>query len=52
MKILRVFLYRTNYTPEDDLVFIGEPPFREMLDGGAPCEKCMRDYWLKEMEGG
>lgn len=31
MKILRVFPYRTNYTPEDDLVFIGEPPFREMI---------------------
>lgn len=26
MKILRVFPSRTSYTPDDDLVFIGEPP--------------------------
>lgn len=31
MKILRVFVRRTSYTPDDDLVWIGPPPFREMI---------------------
>ena len=31
MRILRVFPKRTNYTPDDDLVFVGPPPFAEMI---------------------
>lgn len=27
MKIIRVFPHRTSYTPDDDYVFIGMPPF-------------------------
>jgi len=31
MRILRVFPKRTSYTPDDDLVFVGPPPFAEMI---------------------
>lgn len=30
-RIIRVFPYRTSYTPIDDMVFIGNPPFKEMI---------------------
>lgn len=26
-RIIRVFPYKTSYTPDDDMVFIGMPPF-------------------------
>lgn len=29
--IIRVFPYRTTYTPEDPYTFIGQPPFRELI---------------------
>ena len=31
MRILRVFPRKTTYTPNDELTFIGMPPFREMM---------------------
>ncbi len=31
MRILRVFPDRTSYTPDDDLAFVGPPPFAEMI---------------------
>jgi len=31
MKIIRVFIERTSYTPDDDMVFIGFPPFAELI---------------------
>ena len=31
MRILRVFPKRKSYTPDDDLVFVGPPPFAEMI---------------------
>ena len=31
MKTIRVFPRRTSYTPDDPYVFIGEPPFRELI---------------------
>lgn len=31
MRILRVFPRKTTYTPEDELTFVGLPPFREMI---------------------
>lgn len=30
-RIIRVFPYRTSYTPDDPYVFIGAPPFRELI---------------------
>ena len=31
MKIIRVFPYKTSYTPTDRYSFIGPPPFRELI---------------------
>ena len=31
MRILRVFVRRTSYTPTDELAFVGPPPFAEMI---------------------
>lgn len=31
MKIIRVFPYKTSYTPDDERVFIGLPPFKELI---------------------
>lgn len=31
MKIIRVFPQRTSYTPDDSYVFIGAPPFKELI---------------------
>ncbi len=29
--ILRAFVRRTSYTPDDDMVWIGPPPMRELI---------------------
>lgn len=31
MKVLRVFVRRTSYTPTDELAFVGPPPFKELI---------------------